>query len=166
MNNSIWFALLCISVILTVFFMFCKFDMRHKKGTFSFKDSLKKAELPIMSFKQGDRTLNFILDTGCSYCLINEKALETIDHKKTQYETETIGIDGIVHKTPITNLWFDYDGIRFTHFFVISNLEASVNELKEATGIEIDGLIGSAFFKKYNYILDYENCIAYPNKKL
>lgn len=165
MDNRFWLAIIPVAILLIGFAIMIN-SMYKRRGVYSFKDILEKTDLPIMTFTQNGKQLNFILDTGCSYCLINKNVVDNFEHTKTNAQTETVGIDGIVHKTPIISLDFEYDGIQFNHFFVLSDLEDSARELKQATGIEVHGLIGSAFFKKYNYILDYENCIVYPNKRL
>ena len=44
----------------------------------SFREALDLVGLPIVTFYQGDKKLNFLLDTGANLSVINKAALESV----------------------------------------------------------------------------------------
>ena len=38
----------------------------------SFQNSMDLAELPVVTFRQGDKKINFLLDTGSNNCIIDK----------------------------------------------------------------------------------------------
>ena len=49
----------------------------------SFRESLDLADLPIVTFKQGDVKLNLILDTGANYSIIDKEVEKSITTEAT-----------------------------------------------------------------------------------
>ena len=57
-----------------------------------------------------------------------------------------------------------YRNQKFIDRFYISDLNESFGAIKAETGVQIHGILGSKFFAKYKYILDFESLIAYSKK--
>ena len=48
--------------------------------------------------------------------------------------------------------------------FQVVDMSAAFGQIKAESGVNLSGIIGSLFFKKYRYILDFESLIAYSKK--
>ena len=67
-----------------------------KVGRISFRESMDLVELPIVTFMNNGKKLNFLLDTGASYSSINEAALEGLSYVETGETGFGMGIEGTV----------------------------------------------------------------------
>ena len=45
-----------------------------------------------------------------------------------------------------------------------TDMSSSFDVIKRSTGVNIHGILGTAFFNKYKYILDFDKLIAYSKK--
>ena len=52
--------------------------MEEKEIKISFKDTIDKTGLPIVSFSQNDKHFDFIIDTGAEYSVINSNSLKDL----------------------------------------------------------------------------------------
>lgn len=132
---------------------------RLKKGI-SFKESLDLTNLPIVSFKNNDVTLNFLLDTGSDSAYINKSILPQLDYEFTDSKTQMFGIDGNFVENEICSMIISYKDYKFESRFNVHDMDAPFNQIKESTGVQIHGILGSNFFRRYKYILDFEKLIA------
>jgi hypothetical protein len=130
----------------------------------SFKESMDLAELPIVTFYQGDKKFNFLLDSGSNYSHISAIAAKNIQGTKINVESDITGIgqgksEGM-YKAVLTykNLSFDID------LCITKHLNDSFSSIKKETGIQIHGIIGNQFLQKYKYVLDFNELVAYPKK--
>ena len=57
-----------------------------------------------------------------------------------------------------------YKSQKFIDRFYISDLDEAFGAIKAETGVQIHGILGSKFFAKYKYILDFDSLIAYSKK--
>ena len=99
------------------------------KDVMSFKQSMELCDLPIVTFYIGEKKLNFVLDTGCVQSMLDA---DIIDKYKLNinYTKET--------------------------FVCSSTIKHTFNWLKQNKGVTVHGLLGSNFFNKYKYILDFK----------
>lgn len=137
------------------------------RNVLSFKESLDLVELPIVTFNCGKKKLNMILDTGATSCVLDSRVLETLDKDKvkdTNCKDVVYGIEGKPVDVPIMDIEFSYSGLNFTESFLINDMSAAFDGVKKESGVKIHGLIGSNFFTKNKYILDYNKMIFYSKK--
>ena len=52
----------------------------------------------------------------------------------------------------------------YTCEYVIADMSAPFNDIKRETGVTLHGIIGTKFFAKYNYVIDFEKLVAYSKK--
>lgn len=133
----------------------------NKYEEISFKQGLDLTELPVITLYQGDKTFNFLLDTGSNDSIIDKNILGSIDHMMQESKASVFGMEGnktIVDKCYIT---LSYKDTEYTYTYLISDMKAAFESIKQETGVTLHGLIGSKFFNKYKYVLDFEKLVAY-----
>ena len=132
------------------------------RSMISFKESLDLTSLPIVTFEVGKEKFNFLLDTGSDVSYINENLLPKFKHVKIKENPiEVIGIEGNpIEVYPIGSI-LKYKEMEFKNIFYISDLERAFSIVKNSTGVQIHGILGSLFFQNYKYVLDFNDLIAY-----
>ena len=137
-------------------------DIRKRNNSkISFKEAMDLAELPVVTFYNGDKKLNFLLDTGSNVSYINSSIINLLDHKKTDKETNTIGVEGNKINNQLCKMSVTYKSKVFEEEFGIIDLDEPFNVIKQESGVQIHGILGSKFFEKYKYVLDFKELIAY-----
>lgn len=137
-------------------------DMRKKNNSkISFKEAMDLVELPVVTFYNGDKKLNFLLDTGSNVSYINSSIIPLLDHEKTDKEMNTIGIEGNKVSNQFCKMSVTYKNQVFEEEFSIADLDKAFSVVKQESGIQIHGILGSKFFERYKYVLDFKELIAY-----
>lgn len=170
-------VLYIIGVILTVaiaVFIIATFvnimedNNKYKKSMnkMSFRESMDLVNLPVVTFHCKGKKLNFLLDTGSDLSYINSSVLKTLEVGKPEsVSASTITAGGATGETYGYSLTFTYGKLQFTDCVYSNNLEEVFAAVKAETGVQLHGILGSLFFSKYKYILDFENLVAYPNEQ-
>lgn len=130
----------------------------------SFKESLDLTQLPIITLINGDKKFNFLLDTGASYSVVNEAVLEDLQYEETGEKGTLYGIDGNIKESGYIKMDVQYKDQVYEESFQVVDLSQSFGNIKEEFGINLHGVLGSSFFQKYRYILDFNELIAYPSE--
>lgn len=129
--------------------------------SFSFSKGFKSPNIPIATFHQGDKELNFIIDTGSDDNVINKEVLSDIKYEKVEHNGTLAGIGG-VYDVQACNISFQHNGENFTTRFLISDhLKEAFDNIKEAHAIPLHGMLGSKFLMNNNIVLDFNNLMAY-----
>ena len=132
---------------------------------FSFSQGFVSPNIPIATFHQGDKELNFILDTGSDRNVIDKDALKDIKYEKVDDKATIAGLNG-VHEAEVCKITFQYEDESFTTEFLIANtLKAAFDDIRKAHAIPLHGMIGSRFLMDNNIILDFNNLVAYNKGK-
>ena len=132
---------------------YCK---QSKRVNMSFKEAMDLVELPVVTFLNGDKKLNFLLDTGSNISQINSSILPLLDHKKIEAkDMDVTGIEGNKVNTKFCEMTITYKGQEFVGDFCIHNLDDAFAIVKEESGVQIHGILGSLFFQKYKYVFDF-----------
>lgn len=159
---GILIAVIILAVIINGVEDYCK---QSKRVNMSFKKTMDSVELPVVTFLNGNKKLNFLLDTGSSISQINSSVLPLLDHKKVEGKNmDIIGIEGNKVNTEFCEITFTYKGQEFVNEFCIHDLDDAFAIVREESGVQIHGILGSLFFQKYKYVFDYESLIAYSKK--
>lgn len=153
-------VLLILGVIAFVYFQ----NKQYKK--ISFKETLELTGLPIITFHHWDKQcndikLNFLLDTGASHSIIDKNVLDGMDYKHTGRKHEMCGLDGIKRITQDVAFTVTYEGKEFHGTFQVDDMTPIFSKIKNTTGVSIHGVLGSTFFNKYRYIIDFDKYITY-----
>ena len=137
---------------------------QKKYKSISFKEAMDLAELPIVTFYNKDKKLNFLLDTGSDFSHINKSALPSLEYKEINGNKNIISAGGSTQSLGCCEMTVTYKNQKFVDKFYVSDLDKAFGVIKSETGVQIHGILGSKFFAKYKYILDFENLIAYSKR--
>lgn len=155
-------AVIILAVIINGVDDYCR---QRKRINMSFKEAMDLVELPVVTFLNGDKKLNFLLDTGSNISQINSSVLPLLDHKKVEEkDMDVTGIEGNKVNTEFCEMTITYKGQEFVGEFCIHDLDDAFAIVKEESGVQIHGILGSLFFQKYKYVFDFDSLIAYSKK--
>lgn len=154
--------IITVCIIVIVILLYKSNNVAKKRDSrVSFKESMDLVGLPIVTFISGDKKLNFLLDTGSDNSYINSSLISEIKAEMTGEKSSTIGASGEGLATIYYNVTLGYREQMFTEKLGAMDLSAAFNALKESYGVQIHGILGSRFFEKYRYILDFKDLSAY-----
>lgn len=136
-------------------------NRKKNSSRISFRESMDLTDLPVITFQCADRKLNFLLDTGSTLSYINKSVVEGLPHEKTGTASEMVGIEGNRIVTECCWLTVSYRNQKFHEEFSAADLDKAFNAVKQETGVQIHGILGSRFFEKYQYVLDFKELAAY-----
>lgn len=143
-------------------------DVR-KNSTYkiSFRESLDLIELPIITLKNNNIKLNFLLDTGATLSVIDSNFLNSTKDLKyvEKKEKGTIyGMEGDIKEVGFINMDIQYKDNTYNEDFQTLDMSGAFGNLKEETGVKVVGILSSSFFSKYRYVLDYDEMVAYSKR--
>lgn len=167
MNITIILAyvtVLLVVVLLAIVFNGIEENKNKEKSKMSFMESMNLTGIPIVTFFVGEKKLNFILDTGANYSVINSSILSKISYSNTNLETNVSGMEGNSQKVGFVNITLTYKDKAFKEDFQVIDMDAAFNRLKQEDGVNVCGILGSEFFKAHRYVLDFKSMIAYIKK--
>lgn len=135
---------------------------RIDKNKISFYETLNIIGLPIISMESANKKLNFLLDTGSNKSFIDSRIVDDLYAFKLEKSDATVtGINNKECRAGHYIIELRYKDNEFRTEFQSFDFELSFGHIMEKTGVKIDGIIGSDFLKKYKYIINYEELIAY-----
>ena len=134
------------------------------KDAMSFQAGMDLAELPVVTFYQGEQKINFLLDTGSNNCVIDSTFLKKIKHTMCDTQTNLTGLEGNTQRAGICIIEMSYKDKSYKSAFVVQDLSAAFNSIKQETGVTIHGMLGSKFFNAFKYVLDFDELIAYSKE--
>lgn len=159
---GIMLAVIILSIIINGIEDYCK---QSKRVNISFKESMDLVELPIITFYNNGKKLNFLLDTGANNSIINKSVIKDLDYKECTENLDTFGIDGEVKLSmPTCTMEVKYKDNSFEDTFTILSMDSAFRQVKEDSGVQLHGILGSLFFQKYKYVIDFKSLVAYIKK--
>lgn len=162
------FIIICVAIILVIANLFYTnkcLNKKHNLEFMSFMESINLTELPVVTFTVKDKKLNFILDTGCTISIINKKLVSTLDVKHLSATSSVFGMEGNLIECGTCLINLEYKGNQYCDQFQILDLDDSFNKIKQESGVNIHGIIGTRFFQKYESIIDFSEFKAYFKKQ-
>lgn len=142
----------------------CEDRIKRNNRKMSFREAMDLAEMPVVTFYQGDKKFNFLLDTGSNYSHISKEAAKEIQGEIMKAQAKVSGIgEGTtsgVCRTTLSYKGADYD----IDLSITDHLTDAFAAIKTETGVQVHGLIGNQFFQKHKYVLDFEELVAYTKK--
>ncbi len=136
----------------------------QKHNIMSFQNSIDLAELPVVTFYQGRKKINFLLDTGSNNCVIDSNVLKSIKHTMLDMKTNIYGLEGNAQESNICSIKMSYKDKSYEYPFTVQDMSAAFSTIKKETGVTINGMLGSKFFNEYKYVLDFDELIAYSKE--
>jgi hypothetical protein len=140
------------------------FKRKDNKDVISFGPGFALTELPIISLYQGENHFNFLLDTGSNDSIIDSNILDKLEYDMSDKQNSLFGMEGNKEVVSICNITLSYNGVDFPYEYNIRDMSAAFGSIKTESGVTLHGIIGSKFFNKYKYVLDFESLIAYAKR--
>ena len=139
-------------------------DLTRKRGSsdrMSFMETMNLCELPIVTFMNNGKKLNFLLDTGASKSVIHSGALEGLTYKSINKSGDVYGMDGKRKDVSFINMSIEYRGKDYNEEFQSIDMSVPFSNLKADFGVNLLGILSSTFFQKYKYVLNFDELVAY-----
>ena len=153
---------LVFMVLIIIFIVNTIENVRAKRrNSISFKEAMDLVEIPVVTFYNGDKKLNFLLDTGSNNSIINESAISDLKYEECNSKVSTIGMEGNKSESNVCIIKLNYKNNTFKDEFSVINMDSAFSTIKQESGVQIHGILGSKFFEKYKYVLDFKELIAY-----
>lgn len=134
------------------------------KNPIPFGQGLDLTGLPIVTLRQGEKKLNFVLDTGSNHNIIDNHVLPEIKHTMTNMCSDIYGIDGNKTSNRFCIITVSYKDVNYEYEYQVCDMSNAFDNIKQETGVTVHGIIGSGFFQKFQYVLDFKDLIAYSRK--
>lgn len=154
----------------TVWLLLKEYKKEHErqelaKKNMSFIESINLTGLPIITFHNNGQPVNMVLDTGSNVCIINKEVLSKVKFEVKDSHEGVIGLNGEADSGDTVVLPLTYKEWEFTFECWAVDLSETVASMKKEYGVTIHGLLGTGFFQKYKYIIDFNDMVAYSLKK-
>lgn len=142
----------------------CEDRIKRNNRKMSFREAMDLAEMPVVTFYQGDKKFNFLLDTGSNYSHISKEAAKEIQGEIMKAQAKVSGI-GEGTTSGVCRTTLSYKGANYDiDLSITDHLTDAFAAIKTETGVQVHGLIGNQFFQKHKYVLDFEELVAYTKK--
>lgn len=158
---KIIFVVLLLSIAPTVIYLITWAMNKSSYDRMSFRETMDLTGLPIVTFKQGENKFNFVLDTGAYSSIIDSRVLDKLQYTELEGKSVGYGVDGVEHHMDIVGITLTYKDKDYSDAFRVLNMTASFDALKRDYGVTVHGLLSSAFFERYKYMLNYKELVAY-----
>lgn len=136
------------------------------KKNMSFIESINLTGLPIITFHNNGHPVNMVLDTGSNVCIINSNILSDLKYESGEKHTGVIGLNGESEAGNTVFLPLTYKDWEFDFECWATDIGDMVSTMKKEYGVTIHGLLGTGFFQKYKYVIDFSSMVAYPKATL
>lgn len=139
-------------------------NFEANKYKVSFKKHFKKVKVPLIKMKIAGELRYFLVDSGATNNVIEKNFYNSVDPKyfnDLKFSDQIISTNGVTEKRPIVgaNLSFKKDVFEDVTF-IVADIAPAVEFIKNASNIVIAGILGSTFFEKYRWAVDFdERCI-------
>lgn len=158
-------VLLAVCAIAGIMNLFGVGNRKPKFDTISLKESMDLCNLPVVTFMNNGNKFNFVLDTGANENHISESAMSNMVGEASDRQIQVQGFTGSAESNHGKFVDLIYkDRVFTTEIFVSPALDQSFAEIKQNLGVQLHGIIGSAFLKEHGYVLDFYDLIAYSKK--
>lgn len=153
-------VLLCLIIIGITWRYFLKKEA-VKNTALSFKEAMDLTNLPVVTFYHGRQKLNMLLDTGSTDNIISKEYLDKIYFTSTGEKRPLFGKEGNIVYDDVVSTTLSYSGLHFTIPVVAADMAEAFSIIKNESGVTIHGILGSNFFTRYRYVLDFDKLMFY-----
>ena len=124
---------------------------------------LQKIDLPLILIEFQGVSLCMLLDTGSNNNYIDRRICNLFKEHIEKCEDENIsyGIEGNKVKNERIKLTFKFEEELYTTFFDTLQENNGFKHLEKDEGIQIHGILGSMFFVKQKWIIDFAELKIY-----
>lgn len=154
------FIILAVIVIFAVIFNGIE-DYSKDREAMSFREAMDLVDLPVITFYNENTKLNLLLDTGSSMNVINSTILANLVYTKLKDSGIVYGMEGNTIDVEYISMSITHGKDSYSSTFQIVDMQKAFDKIKSEYGVQIHGILGSSFFKEYEYMLDFKSLIAY-----
>lgn len=154
--------LIALAIVAAAFIINGVEDYSRHRDEMSFREAMDLAELPVVTFYQGTEKFNFLLDTGSNHSHISVEAAERIKGVPMVGSENVQGVGGAMAVDRAVNATIEYKSKSYEVLLLVGeHLSDTFRAIKEATGVQVHGILGSGFLSDNRYVLDFDELIAY-----
>ena len=132
-----------------------------RKQVYSFKEAFNLTRLAVMTFRQDGKPYHFMVDSGSNVTYVDSnsgiKVGKTIAYNDFISGTGT----GQYALCPVS---LQLEDKEYSINAGVTDMKGSFDAVKQNFGVQLSGLIGTDFMKKYNYCIDFKECVIYERK--
>lgn len=154
-------GILLIVIVIIIISIAVKRQIVKGHSTVSFQEAMDLVELPIITVQNNNTKLNLLLDTGSNASYISPSVLKDLKYDEIEISNTTIGFGGEATHTRGCNIEIKYKKLSFTDTFIVLDSDDIFTALKQGYGVQVHGILGSKFFDRYSYVIDFGELIAY-----
>ena len=133
--------------------------MKNNRTSTSFDDAITKTSVPVITIETEGKSYNFLIDTGSDNSFIDSSIESEVNNKDLiGYQGGITGATGSQsQRTSVYKITFTCGGKELTDNFTVNNFSTIFNYIRERSGIQVHGILGSRFLTKYGALLDFES---------
>lgn len=123
-----------------------------------------KSGMPIIEVKIQDKTHKFMLDSGANINVLDKAAFDALnDSSIEKFESKgfTTASGDSTDNVFKANIDFKHKQRKFNETFEILDMSGPFGSIAAKDGVKIQGILGSHFFKKHRWTIDFENLIVW-----
>lgn len=125
------------------------------------KGVLEQIHLPIIEVKVQNMHLHFILDTGSTNSILDDRVIILLeDHISYDGKYELQGIEGNAIQSLQGVLSFVFCGKSYQQTFCFMSLQKPFEAIKRDSGIEVHGILGTDFLMANKWIIDFKEGVV------
>lgn len=158
-------VILVVVIIAGIVNLFGVGDRKSKFDTISLKESMDLCSLPVVTLINNGNKFNFVFDTGATENHVSKSAMANMVGISLDRQIQVQGFTGSAETNGGKTVDLIYKDMVFTtEIFVSPALDNTFAEIKSNLGVQLHGIIGSAFLREHGYVLDFYDLIAYSKK--
>lgn len=154
-------GILLIVISLIIIFVAAKRHITKDHSTVSFQEAMDLVDLPIITVQNNNTKINLLLDTGSNSSYISPGILNLLKYDEIDLTNTTVGFGGASTHSKGCNMKIKYKKLTFEDTFIIMQSDDVFTAIKQECGVQVHGILGSKFFDRYSYVIDFSDLTAY-----
>lgn len=154
-------GILLIVISLIIISIAVKRHITKGNSTVSFQEAMDLVDLPIITVQNNNTKINLLLDTGSNSSYISPGVLNSLKYDEIDLTNTTVGFGGSSTHSKGCNMKIKYKKLTFEDTFIIMQSDDVFTAIKQECGVQVHGILGSKFFDRYSYVIDFSDLTAY-----
>lgn len=126
---------------------------------YSIAAGIQKLSMPLLDVKIANQKLTFLIDTGATHNVIASFVYEQMKEAFVLLKDNNrmMGVEGKYMETPVVEALVNIAEVCIRTTFNVVNMNDTVIQLQNETGLQLHGLLGIPFLMDNKCILDFNN---------